>query len=255
MLVPLGISCYFYYILLEHKGNFKMKKVSYLNLDTGSNTYISTNVDHFPDTCPYCEKSVETNYKAGFLSGGNLTLIFRCPKNDCYKLFNGIYSQLFVANKHNPIEFFLTSVEPSAPFKDRVFDKIIQEISIDFSDIYNQSLKAEKSGLNHICGMGYRKALEFLIKDYLIEKMPTEKDKIEKKHLGDCVNMLDDKRIRDVAKRATWLGNDETHYQRRHTDMDINDLKRLIELTVHWILMEKLSEDYVTKLPDSPNSR
>ena len=36
-----------------------------------------------------------------------------------------------------------------------------------FLTIYNQSLSAEDNNLDQIAGIGYRKALEFLIKDYL----------------------------------------------------------------------------------------
>lgn len=46
------------------------------------------------------------------------------------------------------------------------------------------------------------------------------------------------------AKRAAWLGNDETHYVRKHEHMTVNDLKRLIDLTIHWIMMEQLTDDY-----------
>ncbi len=38
-----------------------------------------------------------------------------------------------------------------------------------------------------------------------------------------------------MAERAAWLGNDETHYQRKWTDKDISDLKTVISLAEHWI--------------------
>jgi len=38
--------------------------------------------------------------------------------------------------------------------------------------------------LKEICGVGYRKALEFLIKDYVILNHDDEKEKIEKNSLG-----------------------------------------------------------------------
>jgi hypothetical protein len=51
-----------------------------------------------------------------------------------------------------------------------------------------------------------------------------------------------------MAERATWLGNDETHYVRKWEDKDINDLKILIKVTLHWIEMELLTEQYKTEM-------
>jgi hypothetical protein len=100
-------------------------------------------------------------------------------------------------------------------------------------------------GLTEICGIGYRKALEFLIKDYLISNLPDEEEHIKKKLLGKCINdYVENPNIKEMAKRAVWLGNDETHYIRRWENKDINDLKILIDITVHWIEMEVLTNKY-----------
>jgi hypothetical protein len=53
-----------------------------------------------------------------------------------------------------------------------------------------------------------------------------------------------------VAKRAVWLGNDETHYERLWEGKTIEDLKRLIDLTVHWIAMEIDTEDALKEMPE-----
>lgn len=52
--------------------------------------------------------------------------------------------------------------------KDIVFSDIINEISPGFVKIYNQAHEAEIRLLDDIVGGGYRKALEFLIKDICI---------------------------------------------------------------------------------------
>lgn len=65
---------------------------------------------------------------------------------------------------------------------------------------------------------------------------PDEKDVIEKAPLGNCIkDYIDSPQLKIVALRATWLGNDQTHYIQKFNDKDINDLKLLIRLTVHWI--------------------
>ena len=99
--------------------------------------------------------------------------------------------------------------------------------------------------LDQVAGMGYRKSLEFLVKDFLITQRPTDEENIKKTMLGACINnYVDDPRIKSVASRATWLGNDETHYVRKWIDKDIEDLKILIKLSVNWIENVLLTEKY-----------
>lgn len=125
------------------------------------------------------------------------------------------------------------------------FDDKIQEVSEAFVKIYNQAKIAEDNDLDEIAGMGYRKALEFLIKDYLIHKKSEIKDDIERKLLGRCIDEnVENPKIKKMAKGASWLGNDETHYVRRWKDKDITDLKKMIELTVYWISYELKTEEY-----------
>ncbi len=102
-----------------------------------------------------------------------------------------------------------------------------------------------------IAGPGYRKAFEFLIKDYAKSLTPDKEKDIEKKFSGVVVSeYIQDARIQAVAKRCLWLGNDETHYLRRWTDHDVGDLVTLIKLTANWIEIEHLSKSYVEQMPD-----
>ncbi len=94
-------------------------------------------------------------------------------------------------------------------------------------------------------GIGYRKAIEFLIKDYLITTFPDKKEAILKAKLGQCIsNYVSDPKVKMCAERATWLGNDETHYVRTWLDKDLQDLKDLIKLTQYWISSDILTSDY-----------
>jgi len=131
------------------------------------------------------------------------------------------------------------------------FSGEIQKLSPAFVTIYGQSDSAEQEALTEICGVGYRKALEFLIKDYLIEKHSDKADEIKKKFLGRCIEeYVTEVRVKEVAKRAVWLGNDETHYVRLWEGKDLKDLKDLINLTVLWIDMEKKTEQLKASMPE-----
>ncbi len=111
----------------------------------------------------------------------------------------------------------------------------------------------EKSGL---VGPGYRKALEFLIKDFAIHKFPKKEEAIKNSFLSTCIEeYIEDDRIRRCAKSASWLGNDQTHYVQRWTDKDLDDLKTLVTLTKNWIENVFLTErlDLTTERLDLTN--
>jgi hypothetical protein len=136
------------------------------------------------------------------------------------------------------------------------FQKNIVTISPVFCEIFQQAALAEENGLKHICGPGYRKALEFLIKDFLIlhkfkDDLKTQ-DEIKRTFLGPVIEkFVDDNRVKQCAKRATWLGNDETHYTRRWEDKDLKDLKSLIMLTVNFTDSSIEADRYLNDMADA----
>lgn len=174
--------------------------------------------------CPFCHSNIIPNYL--YWNEGNL--FAGCPNETCGRHF------VLCQDK----EYKYVKVEPNAIPTTRKYSEIIIGISPSFVKIYNQAYHAEQVNLDQICGVGYRKALEFLIKDYLISK-ESDKDKIEnikEKLLGNCIQEnVQNENIKNVAKRAVWLGNDETHYIRKWEDKDVSNLKHLIDLTVRWI--------------------
>ena len=120
--------------------------------------------------------------------------------------------------------------------KDETFSKHIQSLSPNFVKIYNEALQAETEGLSEICGLGYRKSLEFLIKDYLLHQFPDDADEIIQLPLGKLIKeKIENKNIKILAERCAWLGNDETHYIRKHEDYNVNDLKRFLNSILTYI--------------------
>lgn len=113
------------------------------------------------------------------------------------------------------------------------FSSSVQSLSPRFVKIYQQSEQAENSGLSEICGMGYRKVLEFLVKDYALYIHPDKRTEIESSFLGKCIaDYIDNDKIKTLATASAWLGNDETHYKRKHQDYNVQDLKRFIRTVV-----------------------
>lgn len=184
----------------------------------------TTSVAQYSIECPFCHTSIIPNY----LCYDRDTVFASCPNEACKKHF--------VLSLDKGTKFVVVQQNQSP--KSTAFSEIITNISSQFASIYNQAYHSEQMGLDQICGVGYRKAIEFLIKDYLISK-ETDAQKIENiknKFLGNCIqDDVQDKNIKEIAKRAVWLGNDETHYVRVWADKDVNHLKHLIDLTVRWI--------------------
>jgi hypothetical protein len=205
-------------------------------------------LDLSPDVCPICHSSiVAMDMGANFLYNGvRLERVLQCPNTSCQVLFIAQYERhhqnaaVYNWKRSVPFEFIPTTLTET-----------IKSVSPDFCEIYGQAEKAEQHGLSLVAGPGYRKALEFLIKDYACGLHGDKKAEIEKMLLGACIaEYVKSEQIKQIAKRAVWLGNDETHYVRKWADKDLNDLKKLISLTLHWIEAEKLSADIIKDMPE-----
>lgn len=136
--------------------------------------------------------------------------------------------------------------DSNAPMKASAcnFSDSISELSPDFVSIYRQASTADSLGLNLICGIGYRKSLEFLIKDYAIRKNPSSREEILSSPLMSCIKKyIKEEQLISLACASTWLGNDETHYIRKHPDYGIKQLKIFINAFVTFIDAELACEE------------
>jgi hypothetical protein len=205
-----------------------------------------------PEDCPRCHRGQIPNYlEISFVDSTSKTgellrlqNVYRCNYADCEALFIAYY----LYNPDNGTSRFMASLPTTSIGRD--WGKSINKISPDFVEIYTQADKAETDGLDKITGPGYRKSLEFLIKDWLVYMLPDKAEEILAKKLGACINeYIDEKHIQDVASRASWLGNDETHYTRIWSDKDVSDLKLLIDATASMINMRELAAKAVEDMP------
>lgn len=192
-----------------------------------------------PENCPFCHHSVSPTYILQYLmNGNNRYLLCGCPRDSCGMLYIAHYT----TDPNNNYKYSLNNVYPHE-HESYEFSDEIHNLSPNFVKIYNQAFMAEQSGLNEICGSGYRKALEFLIKDYAIKLSPADEGDIKKKFLKPCiVTYIQHPQVEFLAERAAWLGNDEAHYERKWVEKDVQDLKMLIKLTVSYIEMELIAE-------------
>lgn len=189
--------------------------------------------------CPHCGIATSPTFIDGYLIGDNNSyipptayIIFHCPS--CSKLYIAKYyipHNYYITNDMMPYDF--TPIFPSCTYPGKhilpEFTENIKQLSPMFVETYRQACYAEENeDTIGLAGLGYRKAIEFLIKDYLIKVDSDNKDKIIKMQLGKCIDKLDED-IQDIAKAATWLGNDEVHYFKKHRDYGIDDMKDFIQ--------------------------
>ncbi len=192
--------------------------------------------------CPKCLTGSSKNIISGFYSnnksGLQISLIRVC--HECGELYFQTYQ---LAKNYSDYERNIDLTKFTAvtyPYYQTAckFTEEIKSLSPQFCKIYEQAFSAESENYNEICGMGYRKALEFLLKDYLILTFPEQKTDIEKEFLGDAIKRITDIKIQNLSKRCIWLGNDECHYIRKQTDYNIADLKLFIKALLTYIESE-----------------
>ena len=198
-----------------------------------------------PKSCPMCDTgNVSPPVSAFHMFDGTSYMFtvyaeYYCPK--C--------NQLYLVDSYN-----IKTPSPANPLKiwgysHNNYDNILEisdeisNISSEFPEIYSQALQSERKGLNQLTGIGLRKALEYLVKDYSIYKYPDKESEIRKATLANCINnYIDSERIKDLATACAWLGNDETHYERKHKDYNVEDIKMFLKALVAFVEYDILAD-------------
>lgn len=202
-----------------------------------NNRHATVNLNNYPDECPVCHHNIKpipifysNNYH-------HAAALFECPHERCKNYFITYYHDKF-HGKSFPYEHNACLIPET-----------IVSISPYFIQLYNEAQHAKAMGLDNIFGIGLRKALEFLIKDYIIHTKSATEDEIKSQFLGSCINKyIKSENIKNCASRAAWLGNDEVHYERIWINKDANDLDSLIKLTLAWIDHSEKTEEFINEM-------
>ena len=210
-------------------------KVTYSLYYNSKKEFHETEVEEI-SVCPLCHSGGHPHFDGGYIvsnhegkTGVHLFIILYCTV--CKEFYIAKY---FGTAGNFKLEYALPSNSQPVPF-----DDIISDLSPDFVSIFNQAKQAEELGLTELVGIWYRKSLEFLVKDYLIKFQNENPETIKSTFLGNCIEKIKDDKILTLAKGATWLGNDETHYEKRHKDYGIEHIKLFIKTLVQYIIGEE----------------
>lgn len=209
-----------------------------------------------PNICPRCHKGIfpklhPFHAKKTYPRGMKIAIIFQCPI--CEEFF---FADYFIFE--NPQTGKLIKSPPNIYPKDtKIKLDISEEISKYYSrffKIYKQSAIAENYQLDEIAGMGYRKALEFLVKDYLIKLYPEKENEIFSESLGSSIKRISDTQLQTLAKASSYIGNDETHVKKNNPEYNIQDMKKFIKYFCYMILAKITVDIDASKLVNKPKS-
>lgn len=200
--------------------------------------------------CMHCEQTGIQNFINGVVTNGqhdlfNGVAFFTCPLCASSTVHFLIRYNLHSMGYNRPV-YQSTETIPAKKEKLEAISDDLQKQFPDFFNIYSQSEIAEKENLDQIAGMGYRKALEFLVTDYLLKFLTKEEDeewvKNPSTRLSDKISKIPNDRMQTLAKATSFLGNDETHYTRRHPEHDIESMKAFIR-----VLLSEIQNEIVYK--------
>lgn len=201
-----------------------------------------------PDECPLCHFSIKPVklHTHSYFHGSEkyISEMYLC--NHCHKPFVALFKCKSSTVHVEGANLLTAELEYLGPkhFTPKDFDAQIRDLSPQFVKIYNQAAAAEAHELDEIAGIGYRKAIEFLVKDFAIHLHPDDAEAIKRKFLSSCIqDYITSSEIKRLATGAVWIGNDETHYIRRQEDRDVGDMKRFIQAMVYFVGMYLISED------------
>ena len=109
----------------------------------------------------------------------------------------------------------------------------LQEMSPRFIEAYNQALRAEAINDLELAAIGYRHALECLVKDYAIIELKKDREEVVKKTLAEAIGeYLGEKELVATADVVRILGNDYAHYERKYPEHDFALLKNYMRIFI-----------------------
>lgn len=185
--------------------------------------------------CPWCNVAIKPIMNTSSICAASLYTILECPR--CHQYYFELFQDSGRLDYYRQNIFESISIFPN-PIPTLDIPTDIETYYPDFYRIYEEAARAESLKLNEICGMGYRKALEYLVKHYAIERNEELKDDIEEEKLIQTIKRLDT-RLATLATAAAWLGNDQTHIVKKHPDHDLAQLKAFVAALCQFILSEK----------------
>lgn len=191
-----------------------------------------------PAQCPHCglgcdpiilEKQLASPFTAQ--PPRFVFLIFQCTA--CKKLFTATYE---IKNGQS----YMCCMTPSKP--SMFSDEHLEKVSPRFIEVYNQALRAKSNRDFDLAAIGYRAALEILVKDYAIKELNEPPENVIRKSLCDSISdYLPDDSFINTADVVRILGNDHAHYVRKYPTFDFDLIQSYMDIFIGLIRVKLLT--------------
>lgn len=208
-----------------------------------------TSIVQVPDFCPHCGRvmeleQIDVKYDS---TSQHYLLCARCSIDSCRKFFSLEYGSF--KDKYGQLHLFELIPYSYNGFQEPDISKNIISLSPIFAETFLQANIAEGKSLNQVSGIGFRKAFEFLVKDFASYKNPEQIETIRKNSVNNVIDKFykDMPKLKELLHITRKIGNDETHYYREYDDVDVKDLKKLITNFSLYIDMILNIEEYGKK--------
>ncbi len=179
-----------------------------------------------PSVCPHCGFGTDAPLvqKDTFSFNGHHLFSATCTCTACGKYF------FFACEYDSGKTDYAPIVYPNIAFTP-YSNNILEKISPRFIDMYNQALQSEFHKNIELAAIGYRSALEILVKDYAISELGLNPEEVSSKKLCSAIGTyLNQEELVKTADVVRILGNDYTHYERKYPQHDFELLKGYMEI-------------------------
>lgn len=186
-----------------------------------------------PMTCPHCGYGTDGvfrdhhifHYEPGYF----VVLCFRCTH--CQKNF---FAEYETPNTTSPLNLRFVHLFPDTDIAQP--PELLSKLSPRFADLHNQAKTAESKSLIDIAAVGFRAALEVLVKEFAITELNEPAADVESKSLAAVIGMyLQQADLVKTADVVRILGNDYAHFKKSYPQHDFELLVRYYDIFLNLI--------------------
>lgn len=180
-----------------------------------------------PMSCPYCgvhTDTEETTAQIFALTSTQKAIVLACRCTRCKKRFLSVYIE-----EGNRLT--LNTIIPIAE-NDEVHEGL-KTVSPEFERIHQQAYRAELRGDIDLAAVGYRTALEVLVKDFAIRELGEKEEEVTSKKLAQAIEDYSGSvELLATSDVVRMLGNDYTHYLKKYENIGFETLKHYYNVTM-----------------------
>lgn len=216
--------------------NENVKPIKVIKHSLGTGTQISLEI---PSLCPWCHVSFNPNInvKDHFAEGPIDTFILRYHCTYCTK-----ESIAVIASETGKIRR-QQMLYPEQ--KGTEFGELLAKLSPRFISLYNSAERSELRGDLDLAGMGYRAALEVLLKDSALDTTEDSASKIAKMNLGQAIKQYYGENPFGMvpADVVRLTANDFVHWDRPDDfspRQALDEMKSYLDIFINIVKMQQM---------------